>query len=93
MGRIKIEITETITEQYSETVQTCTREVPTNITHKGPYDSEPKVVFEREFVPTQTEKTRERKVNLLTQEIEDGEQFDLAGVIAAINNLQLKATK
>lgn len=89
MGRIKIEIVETITEEFPATEQVCTKETATDKVEPD-YNGKSKVVFDREFSVQNVTKTRERKVALLSQEIEDGSKFNLSAVIAAINNLKLE---
>lgn len=91
MGRIKIEIVETITEEFPATEQVCTKETATDKVEPD-YNGKSKVVFDREFSVQNVTKTRERKVELLSQEIEDGSKFNLSAVIAAINNLKLEAS-
>ncbi len=91
MGRIKIEITETLVDEYAATEQVCIKETATDKTEPD-YNNKSKIVFDREFVVKDVTKTRERKVELLSQEIEDGSKFNLAAVIAAINNLKLETS-
>ena len=91
MGRIKIEIVETIVEEFPATEQVCTKETATDKTEQD-YNGKSKIVFDREFVVKDVTKTRERKVELLSQEIDDGSTFNLAAVIAAINNLKMETS-
>ena len=92
MGRIKIEITEMIVEEYAATEQVCVKEIATDKTQLN-YSNRQEPVFDREFVTKDVTKQRERKVNLLTQEIDEADMLDLPAVIAAINNLELASKR
>jgi hypothetical protein len=88
VGRIKIVITEIITEQYLDTENFCTHETPTDKTQvESGYSNSPKVLFERTFETREVKKNRTREVKLLEQEIEDDTTFDLGNVIKAVNGL------
>jgi len=82
----KIKIEQTITEPYTASENLCTHEVPTDKTEPD-YNGKEKVVFERTFAVVEVTKERTRTVNLLTQEIENAENFDFGRVVLAINNI------
>jgi hypothetical protein len=89
---IKVTIEQTIQEEYEVTEQMVTKETPTEYTEEvESYGSRTnkKVQFAREYAPTRLMKTRERKVTLLEQEIEDESAFNLQAVIATINGIHV----
>jgi hypothetical protein len=89
---IKIEITQTIIERYTEIENFLVHSVPTEIkTVKHGYGNESteEVQFDRTMEPREVTKTRERRVTLLQQEIVDEAMFSLPHVIASINHLEV----
>ena len=86
---IKITVEKFTTEEYKETQNCVVKRTPTEHREKsGMYSGETeKVVFTEESEPREVTKRQRVKVDLLQQEIEKDEDFDLAAVIKAINRL------
>lgn len=88
IGMIEIVIKKTSVEQYDETVNFVVKEIPTQYTEdsNSSYDSKKKVVMEKHSEPRVIRKERPVTTEIYAQRMPDSE-FDLKGVIAAINNL------
>ena len=88
MNKITVLITETVSEEYTETVLFTLTEKPTPIVAESDYGNRKEVKFERTFEPRDITKTRSREIVLLRQELEDKDRFNLAAVIKAVNGLE-----
>jgi hypothetical protein len=85
---ITIKIERKSTEHYTETQQICVKETPTDKVKQKEYGNGSETLYEREYSPTAVNRSRDKTVTLLTQEIADEEAFNLADVIRAINGLK-----
>lgn len=83
---ITITITRTTIEKYVETVNFPVKETPTDY-KEDDYNNRKKVVLATEYQAKDVTKSREIKRTLVQQEIEADDDFNLAAVLKAINNL------
>ena len=84
---ITIQITRTTTRTWEEKQNLVVTRTPTAIVGKKDRYSEEANLFDETFAPGTVTQSRVEKVELLNQNIENDEQFNLAAVLKAINNL------
>ena len=84
---ITIQITRATNRTWEEQQNLVVTRTPTAIIGKKDRYSEEANLFEETFAPGTVTQTKIEKVELLNQNIENDEKFDLGAVLKAINNL------